>query len=199
MRKFNLVILLSFSYLFVVAQDQISEPAAYRNSIKINPISFFTSTFQLSYERLVGKDKSLNFSAGLTYKDSDNESVSGYRGEFQFRYFVLQRETNRASRKLYFAPFVFDQYADVINRNYYNYLNQIQEEYRYKVNSFGAGVVIGVNWTFARRFVLDAFVGGGVRTSNMDNNSNFYLNNGLMSYGYKGIFPRVGLDLGFTF
>ena len=66
MRKFNLIVLISFSYLFVNAQDQGSA-AAYRNSIKISPLSFFSSTFQLSYERLVGMDKSLNFSVGLTY------------------------------------------------------------------------------------------------------------------------------------
>lgn len=203
MRKLSLIVLLSFAYFFVDAQDQVIEPdaypAPYRNIIKINPLSFFSSTFQMSYERLIGSDKSLNFSAGLTYKDDDYESVSGYRGEFQFRYFVLQRETTRAARKLYFAPFVFDQYTEVIERNYNSYPYQALDEYRYKVNSFGAGVVMGVNWTFAKRFVLDAFVGGGVRTSNMNNVTNSYIDNGLMGYGYKGIFPRVGLDLGFTF
>ena len=198
MRKFKLIILLSFSYLFVAAQDQGSEPAAYRNSIKINPLSFFSSTFQLSYETRIAKDQSLNFSAGLIYKDTDSKSVNGYRGEFQFRYFVLQRETISAVRKLYFAPFVFDQYADVIDRNYYNYIGT-QDIYHYKVNSFGAGVVMGVNWTFARRFVIDTFVGGGVRTSNMNNRSSSYIDDGILGYGYKGIFPRVGLDIGFTF
>ena len=198
MRIFNLIVLLSFSYLFVNAQDQGSA-AAYRNSIKINPLSFFSSTFQLSYERLVGMDKSLNFSVGLTYKDSDYESVNGYRGEFQFRYFVLQRETIKTNRKLYFAPFVFDHYTDVTERNYNYNFSTSQDFYRYRVNSVGAGVVIGVTWTFAKRFVLDTFVGGGVRTSNMNNNSQFFINDGLMGYGYRGIFPRIGLDLGFTF
>lgn len=199
MRKLSLIVLLSFSYVFVAAQDQVMEPQGYRNSIKIDPMRFFSSTFQISYERLVCSDKALNFSAGLTYKDDDYESVSGYRGEFQFRYFVLQRETTRAARKLYFAPFVFDQYTDVTERNFYYDPYQVTDEYRYKVNSFGAGIVMGVNWTFAKRFVIDAFVGGGVRTSNMNNPSNSYIDDGLMGYGYKGIFPRVGLDLGFTF
>jgi hypothetical protein len=201
MRKLSLIVLICLSNLVVSAQDNGNEPKVYRNSFKINPLSFFSSTFQMSYERLVGEDKSLNFSAGLTYKDSDDESVSGYRGEFQFRYFVLQRETANASRKLYFAPFVFDQYTDVTDRNYYYSYPYAgyDETYKYNVNSFGAGIVMGFNWIFAKRFVLDAFVGGGVRTSNLEKISNYYFDDGLMGYGYKGIFPRVGLDLGFTF
>ena len=200
MRKFNLIILLSLSCLFAAAQDQASIAPSYRNIIKIDPIRFFSSTFQLSYERLVDKDKSLNFSAGLIYKDTESESVNGFRGEFQFRYFILEREIYNPARKIYFAPFIFDQYVDVINRNYYN-SSGMQEQYSYKTNAFGGGIVMGVNWVFSKRFVIDAFLGGGVRTSNMDKNNNVYYtnNNGIMDYGYKGIFPRVGLDLGFTF
>jgi hypothetical protein len=201
MRKLKLIVLICLTYFTLAAQDKESESNAYRNSFKINPLSFFSSTFQMSYERLVADDKSLNISAGLTYKDSDDESVSGFRGEFQFRYFVLQRETANASRKLYFAPFIFDQYTDVTDRNYYYSYPYpgYDDTYRYNVNSFGAGIVMGFNWTFAKRFVLDAFVGGGVRTSNLKKNSDYYFDDGLMGYGYKGIFPRVGLDLGFTF
>ncbi len=200
MRKFNLIMLLSLSCLFAAAQDQASIAPSYRNIIKIDPIRFFSSTFQLSYERLVDKDKSLNFSAGLIYKDTESESVNGFRGEFQFRYFILEREIYNPTRKIYFAPFIFDQYVDVINRNYYN-SNGIQEQYSYKTNAFGGGIVMGVNWVFSKRFVIDAFLGGGVRSSNMDKNYSAYYtnNNGIMDYGYKGIFPRVGLDLGFTF
>lgn len=198
MRKFNLIVILSLCYIFVAAQDQGSLPAAYRNSIKISPLSFFSSTFQMSYERLVGQDQSLNFSAGLIYKDSDSKSVNGFRGEFQFRYFVLKRETFNATRKLYFAPFVFDQYADVTDQNYFNFGGS-QDIYSYKVNAFGAGIVMGVNWVFSKRFVIDTFLGGGVRSSNMDKTQDSYNDDGIMGYGYKGIYPRVGFDLGFTF
>jgi len=38
-----------------------------------------------------------------------------------------------------------------------------------------------------------------VRTSNLPKRVDYYYEDGLMDYGYKGIFPRVGLDLGFTF
>jgi hypothetical protein len=203
MYKFSLIVLLSISFLFVVAQDKGNEPAAYRNSISINPIRFTTSTFQMSYDRLIGKDKSINISAGLTYKDNESESVSGYRGEFQLRYYVLQHETARVSRKIYAAPFVFDQYTDVTDKNRYSYdpygNGTLQSDYRYNVNSFGAGFVMGLKWIFAKRFVLDGFVGGGVRTSNRNNSSSAYIDNSLMGYGYKGIFPRIGVDIGFTF
>jgi hypothetical protein len=202
MRKFSLIIFLGVTCLFVSAQGQDSKPAVYRNSLKVNPLSFFSSTFQMSYERLIGTDKSINISAGLTYKDSEEKSVNGYKGEFQFRYFILQRETPRVCRKLYFAPFIFDQYTEVTDRNYYYYYPYpgYDDNYSYNVNSVGVGIVMGVNWVFAKRFVLDAFVGGGVRTSNEPARSKeYYYEDGLMDYGYKGIFPRVGLDLGFTF
>jgi hypothetical protein len=197
MRKFNLIILLSISFLFAAAQDQGGGPV-YRNSLKINPLSFFSSTFLMSYERLTGNDQSLNFSAGLISKDSDNKTENGFRGEFQFRYFVLERNIYNPARKLYFAPFVFDQYVDVTDRNTYN-IYGVLETRHYNVNAYGAGIVMGVNWVFSRRFVVDAFLGGGVRTSNMNTNDNIFNDDGLMGYGYKGIFPRVGLDLGFTF
>ena len=199
MNRLKLILILSFSCLFASAQDQAVKQDAFRNIFKISPLSFFSSTFQVSYERLTGSDKSLNFSAALTYKDSENEAVTGYRGEFQFRYFILQHETPRAKRKLYFAPFIFDQYTDVTEHGYYYYPYQGPGDYSYKVNSFAAGVVGGVNWTFAKRFVMDIFVGGGVRTSNAKNINTYYYNDGLMGYAYKGIFPRVGFDLGFTF
>jgi hypothetical protein len=201
MRQFSLIIFLCFAYSVVSAQDQESKPVVYRNSLKVNPLSFFSGTFQMSYERLIGTDKSINISAGLTYKDSDSKTVNGYRGELQYRYFVLQRETPRASRKLYFAPFVFDQYTDVTDRDYYYSYPYpgYDDNYHYTVNSVGAGIVMGVKWVFAKRFVLDAFVGGGVRTSNLPRHSEYYYEDGLTDYGYKGIFPRIGLDLGFTF
>ncbi|MEI6750628.1 MAG: DUF3575 domain-containing protein [Bacteroidales bacterium] len=201
MRKFNLLLILSITFLYAVAQDQGEKQVTFLNSIKVNPLRFVSSTFHMSYERLIGKDKSLNLSAGLTYKDSENESVSGYRGEIQFRYFVLQHKTDEVCRKLYFAPFAFDQYTDVTDHNYYDPYNLYpsSQDNRYFVNSFGAGLVAGLNMIFAKRFVLDAFVGGGVRTSNMDRNSSTFLDNSLMGYGYKGIFPRIGFDIGFTF
>jgi hypothetical protein len=201
MRKLGLIALISLCCLYVAAQDQGSEPVIYKNSFKVSPLGFFNSTFLMSYERLIGNDKALDFTAGITYKSSDDESVNGYRGEFRFHYFIMQRVTSKASRKVYFAPFLFDQYTKVTEPNYYyNYPYPTEEDtYTYDVNSVGFGVVMGVNWIFARRFVLDAFIGGGLKTSNMDDSSSSYLDDGLNGYGYKGIFPRVGLDLGFTF
>jgi hypothetical protein len=199
MRKLNLILILSFSFLFAAAQDQEGKTEVFRNSLKVNPLSFFSGTFQMSYERLIGSDKSLNFSAGLTYKDSEDENVTGYKGEFQFRYFILQRETPRANRRLYFAPFIFDQYSEVLQHNAYNGLG-ISGKYQYDVNSFGTGIVMGVNWVFSKRFVIDAFIGGGVRTSNArPSYNNYFIDDSLFGYAYKGIFPRIGLDLGFTF
>ena len=43
----------------------------------------------VNYETGIGKDKTLVFSPGVVLKDNANESLTGFIGELQFRYYLI--------------------------------------------------------------------------------------------------------------
>ncbi len=198
MKKFCIVIVIMF---FVSgSQAQIlatSNSPEYKNLLKMSASLFTQSTFQLGFERFFQPNTSFFLAAGLKFEDSEYEKNWGVRTELQMRFHVYTVIRPRDSHRLYFAPYVLNQYFETET---IDYASSVPNAWVLDTfDAFGGGMLFGWSYSFANRINLDIYTGGGIRkTFNYDNNSNS--GNGEFSdYGYSGIVPRLGIDIGFWF
>lgn len=168
----------------------------YRNVLKMSGSLFTRNTFQLGYERFINPTTSLYLAAGMNFKDSDYERDWGLRTEAQMRFHVYTVINPSSSHRLYFAPYLMNHYLTLENR-IYEYPSGNQEWKSDTFDAVSGGMLFGWSYTFANRINLDIYTGGGLRkTFNYEKNDNY---NDLFDYGYSGIVPRLGVDIGFWF
>lgn len=208
MKKIILIIALMFGILSVTSaqeQDETNTVKNYLNSVKFSTLTFINGTFQLSYERFLKTDKSLEFFAGYTYRDNWEDEREGFNFEIQYKYFVFESEGRKTVKRLYFAPYASFHYTDLTTEDYY--WIEYPDEYRYSkenyiIKSCRGGVLFGFNWILAKRITLDVYIGGGIRKTNnfdKDDDDDSYYGNDVWEPGYNGIAPRIGLDVGINF
>ena len=91
-----------------------------------------------------------------------------------------------------------NQYFETESKTYDNNGNYIWQTDTF--DAFGGGMLFGWSFSFANRINLDIYTGGGIRkTFNYDPAENTYYSDGVFDYGYSGIVPRLGIDIGFWF
>jgi hypothetical protein len=168
----------------------------YKNILKMSASLFTRSTFQMGYERFFKPSTSLFISGGMVFKDSESEKIWGLRTEAQIRFNVYTVINPNQSHRLYFAPYLMNQYFETETSDYYSssYPNRTDN-----FNAFGGGMLFGWSFSFANRINLDMYAGGGFRKAfNYDTNTDYFDDN-IFEYGYSGIVPRFGIDVGFWF
>jgi len=195
--------------------------------VKISPFHFVDGTIYATYERALSNNNSFALSGGYNltengdeygwmgelqlrkyvYKPSLNSSsespLSGvYAGLYgNGKYFVQQHTEYTTQWEV--EPYYTNNYDD--NNNFigttyhegvgYSRTANTQE---YEVKQMEAGVVMGFQLIFASNLSLDLFVGGGLRSSQVDNKPEeieFYS----PERGYTGIVPKIGFDIGIAF
>lgn len=172
----------------------------YKNILKMSASQFTRSTFQMGFEHFFDPGTSLFLAAGLSFKDSDYDKTWGIRAEAQMRFHVYSVVKPRESHRLYFAPYILNQYFDTEVRDYSS-----GSSYAWRSDTFdalGGGMLFGWSYSFANRINLDIYTGGGLRkTFNFDPNPNgeYYYSDGIFENAYSGIVPRLGVDIGFWF
>lgn len=160
--------------------------------------SLFTrSTFQMGYERFFNQNTSFYLAGGLAFKDSDYEKLWGVRTEAQMRFHVYTVIQPKESSRLYFAPYLLNQYFETEGQSYNNYGNSTWQTDTF--DAFGGGMLFGWSYSFANRINLDVYAGGGLRKTFNYESDNNYSNDGVFENGYSGIVPRLGIDVGFWF
>jgi hypothetical protein len=170
----------------------------YKNVLKMSASLFVRSTFQMGYEHFFQTNTSFYVTGGLTYQDSDYEKVWGVRNEAQMRFHVFTVIKPRESNRLYFAPYLINQYFETEGWVYgtYGYDQWATDSF----DAFGLGMLFGWSYSFANRINLDIYTGGGIRkTFGYDDIINSGSSDGVFDYGYSGIVPRFGIDIGFWF
>ncbi|MFW6352134.1 MAG: hypothetical protein ACOC2E_07080, partial [Bacteroidota bacterium] len=187
MKKLCLIILLSVTSLFALAQNEPEKN--YRNYITFNPFQFIDNTFAMAYERFISNDQSLSLEAGAIYEEEYRE---GFYGEFQYRYFihddVLWTDNNL---KIFFSPYLQYKYVEE-NESYWG-IDEMKEV-EYKINSYGAGILVGLKLTIIERLVFDVYLGGGIRrTNDFRSEGDEYYYDGVWDAGYNGIAPKAGM------
>lgn len=168
----------------------------YNNILKMSASLFVRSTFQMGFEHFFNQNTSLNISAGMNFQDSDYDKNFGVRTEAQMRFHVFTVIKPTESNRLYFAPYLMNHYLVIERNNYYS--SSSDNWYKDTFNAFSGGMLFGWSYTFANRVNLDIYSGGGLRkTFGYDEENNY--SDGIFEYGYSGIMPRFGIDLGFWF
>jgi hypothetical protein len=199
MKKIFLAILIVASASGAFAQIlATANSPEYKNILKMSVSQFTRSTFQMGYERFVTPTSSLFVAAGLSFEDSEYNKIFGIRTEAQMRFHVFTVIKPKDSHRLYFAPYLLNQYFETENMTYDNNGNSMWETDTF--DAFGGGMLFGWSFSFANRINLDIYTGGGIRkTFNYDPSEITYYNDGVFDYGYSGIVPRLGIDIGFWF
>ncbi len=160
--------------------------------------SLFTrNTFQMGYERFTNQNSSVYLSAGLNFTDTDYDKSWGIRSEVQMKFHVYTIIKPTQSNRLYFAPYIMNHYLETQTRNYDNYGNYLWQTDNF--DAIGGGMLFGWSYSFANRINLDIYAGGGFRKTINYNPAILSINNSIFDYGYSGIVPRLGIDIGFWF
>jgi len=195
MKRLSILLISCLITAGAFAQTQpTSASGTYGNIFKLSASMFTRNTFQLGYERFFNPTTSLQINAGMNFRDSEYEQFWGVNSEAQLKFYVYNLIKPKNSHRLYFAPYIMNNY-EVITRNDYGiYGNNTLDD---SFDAVSAGIVFGWSFSFANRINLDISTGGGIRKAfNVDPSNNF---TDIWDYSYSGIAPRLCVDVGFWF
>lgn len=182
MKKITLVLALVATTVAVNAQSSVRN-----NAIKLNPLSLALLTGNVSYERAISANQSIQvgvFYSGLTISDLKYSGL-GITPEYRF-YFAGKKE---ALNGVYVAPYA--RYQS------FTFKDKVSED-QANLSSFGGGAIIGWQKMWPSGFTLDLFAGPGYNAGNIkyddETQNEFDIKGGIDGFGF-----RTGLTLGFGF
>lgn len=181
MRKmyvFLAVVALSFS---AAAQDVTP-----KNAVKLNPLSLFALTGNVSYERAVSSNKSIQLGAFYSGLNISGLKYSGYGLTPEMRFYFSGKK--EALNGVYAAPFL----------RYQSYNIQDKEDFnKTSYSSIGGGATIGWQKVWNSGFALDVFAGPSFNKGKFknDNDEDEYD----IKIGANGVGFRTGIAIGFGF
>lgn len=192
-----------------------SEHFARKSAIKISPIEFAKAEFQMSYERYFGdRTSSFVISPSFILKENSSETKEGIQIESQYRIYLSHLRSDDQSVLLGFHN--IGLYAGLYAR-YLDYREDYQfmwyeagasysEEFTKDITSWEGGAIIGIQIDITKRILLDLFAGGGVRYTDFTDSKEgvvdvdyYYDEYGVFDPEYKGVKPRLGLQIGVLF
>jgi hypothetical protein len=192
-----------------INQDNFSSPIS-RTIFKISPQHFVDNTLKIGIERFnKAHSKSLEFSMGVR---ADNKSVYategfiGLAGEFQYRLYVnpLRELTSQKNKKysqgIYLAGFI--QGASYSSDRVYQPDQFTRVIYSEHTGNWAGGFTIGWQRVFWNSLFLDIYCGGGMQWSDVIHMGSvpryaYYDDSSeVLSPGYQGIIPKLGVKLG---
>jgi hypothetical protein len=143
------------------ANAQYAGQTTRQSAIKINPLSLFVLTPNVSYEKAVGEKQSFQlgaFYSGFTISDL---KYSGVGVTPEYRFYLSQ--TEEALKGFYVAPFI----------RYQNFKFQDKEtKDKATLSSFGGGATIGWQGIGRGGFVTNVFLGPSYNAGNIKTSSN---------------------------
>lgn len=200
-----------------------------KNAIKINLLSSFYSTINLSYQRVLSNTQSLNITASYmdfdSYGSTDNPVDSLHGGSEEVKSqrtqgFTVMPEfrcmlNGRGLSGAYVAPFMRYAYYEYeqVGRYDSTYINQttgyhyIITEYRpdfYAYHSLTLGCIFGKQILFKNKVSIDLFCGPAYSilvSSNKDIQTvdDIAIGPGIPGSYIKGLGLRAGITVGFTY
>ena len=174
--------------LFVLAFGGLKAQEAGRsNAIKLNPLSLVFATGNISYERAVSDNKSVQLGAFYSSFGLGGLKYSGFGVTPEFRlYFAGNRE---ALNGVYVAPFARYQNFKLVDKTY--------SENTTSFSTIGGGATIGWQKMWGSGFVLDLFAGPSYNKATFKNEGDEEDFN--VKGGFTGFGVRTGITLGFGF
>ena len=166
---------------------------AQSNVFKINIFSPIVRTGSVFYERTIAEDKSVQLGAFYTGFSIDDTKFSGFGITPEFRKYLSS--SSEAPAGFYLAPFLrFQSFNLKIEES------DFEEEVSGKANytTLGGGLLIGRQWVFADRCVLDTFIGPNYNAGNIkvEEGAN---EDAFETGAFGGFGVRTGVALGIKF
>lgn len=157
-----------------------------KNALKLNPISMIVKTGNISYERAITKNQSVQVGAFYSGLSIDDVKYAGFgiTPEYRF-YFGGQKQALNGG---YVAPFV--RYQDFTIEN-------TTEKVKAGFTTMGGGAIIGWQKTWPSGFIVDVFAGPAYNHLKFDveeDSDDFDVRSSI-----KGFALRTGLTIGFSF
>jgi hypothetical protein len=155
-----------------------------------------------------------NYNTNTSTPTAKKDKASGGFAELMVKFYFLKGKSVMSG--LYFAPYGrYGKNSFEINReittnsNIYNYnsntysIGYTYPAFKYSIESYEGGAVFGFNWVIGNAFVMDMYLGGGLKVSNNTSRSTYQKSDRsfsiLESQDYTGITPKGGLRIGFVF
>jgi hypothetical protein len=183
MRKIQSIVIVAF---VVMAGSAIAQPT---NAIKINILSPVARTINLSYEKAIKENGSLQLGFYYTGAKSGDVKLSGFGITPEYRIYLGEKA---APDGFYVAPFLrYNNYK----LTYESPDNSPDEEAT--LTQFGGGVVVGRQWVFKERVTFDLFIGPKYMSTDMKVTSGDEDNFDINVFNNFGI--RGGITLGIAF
>jgi len=168
----------------------------YPNSFYWHVLPLINQTFQVSYERITnrqGHRRSAVLTGGLTLSAKEDERKTGYMGEFQYRFYF---DPLSYGFDIYAGPYV-QGYTLGLERTAFDDMGE-KLTFQDDISSFSGGFVGGVKLFFLRQGILALEGGVGFRYSGIDGDASLY-GQRPWDWGYTGVSPRLGLQVGIAF
>jgi hypothetical protein len=156
------------------------------NALKMNPVSLLVKTGNISYERAISKNQSIQLGAFYSGFSVEDVTYSGFgiTPEYRF-YFGGQKQALNGG---YVAPYV--RYQDFT-------IEKATEKAKADFTTLGGGAIIGWQKTWSSGFIVDVFAGPSYNHLEFDvkeNAEEFDVKSSI-----KGFTLRTGITIGFTF
>ena len=217
MRKVILMFLSIFLVLGFTHAQESNDHFSKKNAIKINPVAFGNANFQMTYERFLGeRTSSIMIAPSVTLLESNEESKSGWEVMGQYRFYLthLRKDKQEMFLNVHNYGFytgvygLYSNYKEDFIRGYWDEQNNlyVNEEYNKVVNAFEGGALIGIQIDVTKRILVDFYIGGGIRQAEISDTylesittPEYYDSYGIFDQEYKGVKPKIGLLIGFSF
>lgn len=208
-----LVFLMPFMLL---AQDMSQPRFDKKNALKISPIEFGNAEFQLSYERYFGdRSSSIQIMPSFILEENGDESREGFQAMLQYRFFLSH--LNKDEGKTFWGLQNFGFYAGAYGLYFYQNEDRLvywydpmnpgdnYDNFNKEITAGEGGAIIGMQVDVTERIIIDFYVGGGIRYTDIvdeyipNENTPYYEYYDVFDPEYKGVKPRLGLQIGITF
>lgn len=176
-----------FAAVFLlVAACSLNAQDVKQNAIKLNPLSLFAATGNVSYERAISANKSIQLGTYYSGVSINDLKYSGYGITPEMRFYFAGAK--QALNGVYAAPFLRYQSFNLKNKD---------TQDKTSFNSFGGGATIGWQKMWASGFVLDIFAGPSYNNGKFKNDGDEDAYD--LTFGVDGFGLRTGITLGFGF
>jgi len=216
----NIILILFISFLFFpdsYGQENTSH-FTNQNALKVSPFALGKATFQVSYERFfMNRRSSLFIAPSVIIKETNDQSKTGWELMGQYRLFLThvrkdEQPTFLGVHNYGFYTGLYGLYfisTEDYMVNYWDNTDGIQkhEKSTRDIDATEGGVLLGIQVDITPRILIDFYVGGGIRNTDvmdsfLDDNpptDYYYADYGVFDPEYKGVKPKIGLLLGITF
>lgn len=160
---------------------------AQSNVVKLNLFSPIVKTVSVFYENAFSENKSAQLGFFYTGTSIGDTKFTGFGITPEIRFYLSETV---APEGFYAAPFIRYQNFD---------LTEEITDSKATLSNFGGGLLIGKQWLFKERIVLDAFIGpsyvsGSIKVENSGTDEDIFETGVLDGFGV-----RAGLSFGIAF